>query len=207
MPLDTFPTSLKSLSTHSKVVSMLLLNGTIRWKMFLIRLLGYSRMLDSWACCLCTPLACDGGCRLLFIVMEIGSLESGAFYLPLLDVSRAFGFWSKSMSTMALVRSSVLSAYSIVLALGILAAKNPRFKQNLNPSWCENATIAEFCFNWFLPLRSFQSAKPPAVFSDSSICLSLHEIRLTALGHSASESHRIEAMVGILGEPEITVLS
>jgi len=110
------------------------------------------------------------------------------------------------MSTMALVGASVFYlAYSLVRRVfGHFCRQKPSFFNRILNPMDVMQDQAEFCLSDFMPLRSFQfGPKPPAGISDSSICYCRPTwIRLTALGHSASESNRSLSDVGIWGEPE-----
>jgi glycine betaine/proline transport system permease protein len=91
-----------------------------------------------------------------------------------------FGFWEKSMSTLALVAASVLICVAIGLPLGILCAKSPRTKRLLGPVLDVMQTLPTFVY--LIPAVAFFSiGKPPGVIATVIFALP-SMVRLTALG-------------------------
>jgi glycine betaine/proline transport system permease protein len=91
-----------------------------------------------------------------------------------------FGFWEKSMSTLALVASSVLICVAIGLPLGILCAKSSRTKRLLEPVLDVMQTLPTFVY--LIPAVAFFSiGKPPGVIATVIFALP-SMVRLTTLG-------------------------
>ncbi|MCX7344647.1 MAG: proline/glycine betaine ABC transporter permease [Alphaproteobacteria bacterium] len=91
-----------------------------------------------------------------------------------------FGFWEKSMSTLALVAASVLICVAIGLPLGILCAKSPRTKRLLEPVLDVMQTLPTFVY--LIPAVAFFSiGKPPGVIATVIFALP-SMVRLTTLG-------------------------
>jgi glycine betaine/proline transport system permease protein len=91
-----------------------------------------------------------------------------------------FGFWEKSMSTLALVAASVLICVAVGLPLGILCAKSPRTKRFLAPVLDVMQTLPTFVY--LIPAVAFFSiGKPPGVIATVIFALP-SMVRLTALG-------------------------
>jgi len=91
-----------------------------------------------------------------------------------------FGFWEKSMSTLALVAAAVGVCISVGLPLGILAAKNASFERLLAPVLDVMQTLPTFVY--LIPAVAFFSiGKPPGVIATVIFALP-SMVRLTALG-------------------------
>ena len=91
-----------------------------------------------------------------------------------------FGFWEKSMSTLALVAASVLICVAVGLPLGILCAKSSRSKRLLEPVMDVMQTLPTFVY--LIPAVAFFSiGKPPGVIATVIFALP-SMVRLTALG-------------------------
>lgn len=91
-----------------------------------------------------------------------------------------FGFWEKSMSTLALVASAVLICMLFGLPLGVLCAKSARSKRLLEPVMDVMQTLPTFVY--LIPAVAFFSiGKPPGVIATVIFALP-SMVRLTALG-------------------------
>ncbi|MGD9714479.1 MAG: ABC transporter permease [Thermomicrobiales bacterium] len=91
-----------------------------------------------------------------------------------------FGFWEKSMSTLALVASSVLICVVFGLPVGILCAKSRRSRRLLEPVMDVMQTLPTFVY--LIPAVAFFSiGKPPGVIATVIFALP-SMVRLTALG-------------------------
>lgn len=102
-----------------------------------------------------------------------------------------FGFWQKSMETLALMATSVLICVVVGVPLGILAAKNRRLNTILEPILDVMQTLPTFVY--LIPAVAFFSiGKPPGVISTVIFALP-SAVRLTALGIQQVPSHVREA--------------
>jgi glycine betaine/proline transport system permease protein len=91
-----------------------------------------------------------------------------------------FGFWEKSMSTLALVATSVIVCVSIGAPLGVWSAKSRRFRAVLEPVLDVMQTLPTFVY--LIPAVAFFSiGKPPGVLATVIFAMP-PMIRLTALG-------------------------
>jgi glycine betaine/proline transport system permease protein len=90
------------------------------------------------------------------------------------------GFWEKSMSTMALIATSVLICVAIGLPLGVLCAKSRRVNAVMEPILDVMQTLPTFVY--LIPAVAFFSiGKPPGVIATVIFAVP-PMIRLTALG-------------------------
>jgi glycine betaine/proline transport system permease protein len=90
------------------------------------------------------------------------------------------GFWEKSMSTMALIATSVLICVVIGLPLGVLCAKSRRVNAVMEPILDVMQTLPTFVY--LIPAVAFFSiGKPPGVIATVIFAVP-PMIRLTALG-------------------------
>jgi ABC-type proline/glycine betaine transport system ATPase subunit/ABC-type proline/glycine betaine transport system permease subunit len=90
------------------------------------------------------------------------------------------GFWEKSMSTMALIATSVLICVAIGIPVGVLCAKSRRVNAAMEPILDVMQTLPTFVY--LIPAVAFFSiGKPPGVIATVIFALP-PMIRLTALG-------------------------
>ena len=102
-----------------------------------------------------------------------------------------FNFWEKSMSTMALVATSVIICVVIGIPIGILCAKNRRANTIIEPLLDIMQTLPTFVY--LIPAVAFFSiGKPPGVIA--TVIFALPSIvRLTTLGIKQVPAHVREA--------------
>lgn len=102
-----------------------------------------------------------------------------------------FGFWDRTISTLALVGSSVVIVLILGIPLGILVAKKPLARRVLTPILDIMQTLPTFVY--LIPAVAFFSiGKTPAVLA--TVVFSLAPmIRLTALGLQEVPKDAIEA--------------
>jgi glycine betaine/proline transport system permease protein len=102
-----------------------------------------------------------------------------------------FGFWEKSMGTMALIATSVLICVIFGLPLGILCAKSRRANMLIEPVLDVMQTLPTFVY--LIPAVAFFSiGKPPGVIATVIFALP-PMVRLTALGIRQVPAHVKEA--------------
>ncbi|MCA0431779.1 MAG: proline/glycine betaine ABC transporter permease [Proteobacteria bacterium] len=116
----------------------------------------------------------------LLLAWRLSGLRAAIFTAACLAYLGLFGFWEKSMTTLALVAASVLICVVIGLPVGILCAKSPRAKRLLEPVLDVMQTLPTFVY--LIPAVAFFSiGKPPGVIA--TVIFALPSIvRLTALG-------------------------
>ena len=102
-----------------------------------------------------------------------------------------FGFWEKSMATMALIATSVVICVVIGIPLGVVCAKSRRANAVLEPILDIMQTLPTFVY--LIPAVAFFSiGKPPGVIA--TVIFALPPIvRLTALGIRHVPPHVREA--------------
>ena len=126
-----------------------------------------------------TPWPITSGLALL-LAWRLSGPRAAVFTAACLAYLGVFGFWEKSMSTLALVASSVLICLAFGLPLGILCAKSARSKRLLGPVMDVMQTLPTFVY--LIPAVAFFSiGKPPGVIATVIFALP-SIIRLTALG-------------------------
>jgi len=115
-----------------------------------------------------------------------------------------FGFWEKSMGTLALIATSVIICIVIGLPLGILCAKSRRVLTVLEPVLDIMQTLPTFVY--LIPAVAFFSVgKPPGVIA--TVIFALPPIvRLTALGIRQVPKHVKEAADAFGATPMQTLL-
>lgn len=102
-----------------------------------------------------------------------------------------FGFWEKSMATMALIATSVVICVVIGIPLGVLCAKSRRANAVLEPILDIMQTLPTFVY--LIPAVAFFSiGKPPGVIATVIFALP-PMVRLTALGIRHVPPHVREA--------------
>ncbi len=104
-----------------------------------------------------------------------------------------FGFWERTVSTVALVGSSVLLSLLIGIPTGILLAKRPLARRVITPLLDVMQTLPTFVY--LIPAVAFFSVgKTPAVIATVIFALA-PMIRLTALGIQEVPKAAVEAAV------------
>lgn len=102
-----------------------------------------------------------------------------------------FGFWEKSMATMALIATSVVICVVIGIPLGVICAKSRRANAVLEPILDIMQTLPTFVY--LIPAVAFFSiGKPPGVIATVIFALP-PMVRLTALGIRHVPPHVREA--------------
>jgi glycine betaine/proline transport system permease protein len=102
-----------------------------------------------------------------------------------------FGFWEKSMATMALIATSVVICVVIGIPLGVICAKSRRADAVLGPILDIMQTLPTFVY--LIPAVAFFSiGKPPGVIATVIFAMP-PVVRLTALGIRHVPSHVREA--------------
>ena len=117
------------------------------------------------------------------------ALTSGAALLYI----GLFGFWERTIATLALVGSSVLIALVIGVPTGILLAKRPLIRKVITPLLDVMQTLPTFVY--LIPAVAFFSVgKTPAVIATVIFALA-PMIRLTSLGIQQVPKDAVEAAV------------
>jgi glycine betaine/proline transport system permease protein len=120
------------------------------------------------------------GIFILLVAWQAGGAAALVFSAFTLAYLGLFGFWEKSMSTLALVATSVIVCVAMGTPLGILAAKSHRFRTFLEPILDVMQTLPTFVY--LIPAVAFFSiGKPPGVIATVIFAMP-PMIRLTALG-------------------------
>jgi ABC-type proline/glycine betaine transport system ATPase subunit/ABC-type proline/glycine betaine transport system permease subunit len=115
-----------------------------------------------------------------------------------------FGFWERTISTLALVGSSVLIALIIGVPTGILLAKRPLVRRLLTPLLDVMQTLPTFVY--LIPAVAFFSVgKTPAVIATVIFALA-PMIRLTSLGIQEVPKDAVEAAVAHGASPWQTLI-
>ena len=117
---------------------------------------------------------------LLLVAWRAGGLAVLAFAAGSLAYLGLFGFWEKSMSTLALVATSVIVCVAFGVPLGILCAKSRRSNAVIEPILDVMQTLPTFVY--LIPAVAFFSiGKPPGVLATVIFAMP-PMIRLTSLG-------------------------
>jgi ABC-type proline/glycine betaine transport system permease subunit len=117
---------------------------------------------------------------LLLIAWRAGGLGVLIFAAGSLAYLGVFGFWEKSMSTLALVATSVIVCVAFGVPLGILCAKSRRSNAVIEPILDVMQTLPTFVY--LIPAVAFFSiGKPPGVLATVIFAMP-PMIRLTSLG-------------------------
>ncbi len=115
-----------------------------------------------------------------------------------------FGFWERTIATLALVGSSVLIALVIGVPTGILLAKRPLVRRLLTPLLDVMQTLPTFVY--LIPAVAFFSVgKTPAVIATVIFALA-PMIRLTSLGIQEVPKDAVEAAVAHGASPWQTLI-
>ena len=139
------------------------------------------------------------GLIVLLIAWRLAGWRVALFALISLAYLGLFGFWEKSMSTMALVITSVAICMLFGLPLGIWCAKSRRVEALLYPVLVAMQTLPTFVY--LIPVIAFFSiGKTPGVIATVIFALP-PMIKLTALGIRQVPAHIVEAAVAYGGSP------
>ncbi|WP_224794115.1 ATP-binding cassette domain-containing protein [Pseudomonas fluorescens] len=115
-----------------------------------------------------------------------------------------FGFWERTIATLALVGSSVLIALAIGVPTGILLARRPLIRRLITPLLDVMQTLPTFVY--LIPAVAFFSVgKTPAVIATVIFALA-PMIRLTSLGIQEVPKDAIEAAVAHGASPWQTLI-
>lgn len=115
-----------------------------------------------------------------------------------------FGFWERTISTLALVGSSVLIALVIGVPTGIVLAKRARIRRVVTPLLDAMQTLPTFVY--LIPAVAFFSVgKTPAVIATVIFALA-PMIRLTSLGIQEVPKDAVEAAVAHGASPWQTLI-
>lgn len=127
----------------------------------------------------------------LFAALVVSGRRAAVFTAGCLLYFGLFGFWEKSMATLALIATSVIICLVVGLPLGVLAAKSRRANAVLEPVLDVMQTLPTFVY--LIPAVAFFSiGKPPGVIA--TVIFALPPIvRLTALGIRQVPAHVREA--------------
>ncbi len=198
--LDSFPTNRKIASTTAKSIDAFVEWLTISFEDIFDSITWAIRgMLDFLELLFIGTPWPVMALLLLLLSWKMAGWKVVAFTAAALTYLGAFGFWDKSMSTMALVGASVFICLIIGAPLGILAAKKPRFNRILNPILDVMQTMPSFVY--LIPAIAFFSiGKPPAVLATVVFAMP-PMIRLTALGIQQVSPSVIEAMLAFGASP------
>jgi glycine betaine/proline transport system permease protein len=136
---------------------------------------------------------------ILLIAWRLAGWRVTVFTLASLSYLGLFGFWEKSMSTLALVVTSVAIVLVLALPLGIWCAKSRRMESILYPVLDAMQTLPTFVY--LIPAIAFFSiGKTPGVIATIIFAMP-PMIKLTALGIRQVPSHIVEAAVAYGGSP------
>jgi glycine betaine/proline transport system permease protein len=139
------------------------------------------------------------GLLILLLAWRLAGWRVTLFTFVSLAYLGLFGFWEKSMSTMALVITSVAICMVFGLPLGIWCAKSRRVETVLNPVLDVMQTLPTFVY--LIPAIAFFSVgKTPGVLATVIFALP-PMIRLTALGIRQVPAHIVEAAVAYGARP------
>ena len=115
-----------------------------------------------------------------------------------------FGFWERTIATLALVGASVLIALAIGVPTGIILAKRPLARRLITPLLDVMQTLPTFVY--LIPAVAFFSVgKTPAVIATVIFALA-PMIRLTSLGIQEVPKDAVEAAVAHGASPWQTLL-
>jgi glycine betaine/proline transport system permease protein len=139
------------------------------------------------------------GFLILLIAWRLAGWRVALFTLASLAYLGLFGFWEKSMSTMALVVTSVALVLVFAMPLGIWCAKSRRVEAILYPVLDAMQTLPTFVY--LIPAIAFFSiGKTPGVIATVIFAMP-PMIKLTALGIRQVPAHIVEAAVAYGGSP------
>jgi glycine betaine/proline transport system permease protein len=139
------------------------------------------------------------GLIVLLIAWRLAGWRVMLFAFVSLAYLGLFGFWEKSMSTMALVITAVSICLLFGLPLGIWCAKSRRVEALFYPVLDAMQTLPTFVY--LIPAIAFFSiGKTPGVIATVIFALP-PMIKLTALGIRQVPAHIVEAAVAYGGSP------
>lgn len=127
----------------------------------------------------------------LLMAFHLSGRRATIFTAVALAYLGLFGFWEKSMSTLAIVATSVLICVVIGLPMGILCAKSQRVRSAFEPVMDVMQTLPTFVY--LIPAVAFFSVgQAPGVIATVIFALP-PVVRLTALGIKQVPENVIEA--------------
>jgi glycine betaine/proline transport system permease protein len=139
------------------------------------------------------------GFIILLIAWQLAGWRVALFTLASLAYLGLFGFWEKSMSTLALVVTAVAIVLIFAMPLGIWCAKSRRVEAILYPVLDAMQTLPTFVY--LIPAIAFFSiGKTPGVIATVIFAMP-PMIKLTALGIRQVPAHIVEAAVAYGGSP------
>jgi glycine betaine/proline transport system permease protein len=139
------------------------------------------------------------GLIILLLAWRLAGWRIALFALASLAYLGFFGFWEKSMSTLALVVTSVAIILVFAMPLGIWCAKSRRVEAVLYPILDAMQTLPTFVY--LIPAIAFFSiGKTPGVIATVIFAMP-PMIKLTALGIRQVPAHIVEAAVAYGGSP------
>ncbi len=118
-----------------------------------------------------------------FIVLLTGltaGLRNAVFAAAALAFIGAFGFWEKSMTTLALLGTAACISISIGIPLGVFCARRERFYGVIRPIMDFMQTMPSFVF--MIPVIALFSVGKPAAIIITMIFGGTPVVRLTVLG-------------------------
>jgi glycine betaine/proline transport system permease protein len=139
------------------------------------------------------------GLIILLLAWRLAGWRVALFALASLAYLGFFGFWEKSMSTLALVVTSVAIILVFAMPLGIWCAKSRRVEAVLYPILDAMQTLPTFVY--LIPAIAFFSiGKTPGVIATVIFAMP-PMIKLTALGIKQVPAHIVEAAIAYGGSP------
>ena len=171
-----------------------------RWGSFFDTLTWILRVVLNFveSCFVKTPWIITGG---VFLVTAWRCSRPGtaAFTFVSLACIGCFGYWEKSMATLALVATSVIICVVIGIPIGILCAKSRRLNTLIEPILDVMQTLPTFVY--LIPAVAFFSiGKPPGVMSTIIFALP-PMVRLTTLGIREVDPQIREAALAFGAKP------
>lgn len=133
------------------------------------------------------------------IAWRVSGLKLAAFSFISLVLIGLLGFWSDTMTTLAMVFSSVIFCTIVGIPLGILAGRNDRFESILRP--CLDAMQTTPAFVYLVPIVMLFSVGNVAGVLATIIFSLPPIIRLTSLGIRQVHPELVEAALAFGATP------